>query len=421
MRRMAFMIAVVSLAAGSFVAIPTEAHHSNNHHSGYLYGPWSAFELNGRTTLGNAVRIRQVTSNPDWSAALTTAVANWNSGAASTFGFNVFQENPTADVTLHADSSQQCSMNSHGCVKFWTPNLPTGEIHHLVSVFTAANTQEHRVSDLMHEMGHVLYHAGEHYPDYNCTSIMGHSARENSSSAPGFAGWCGAGNVVNGAGESIKTAVMVPHDTGDIVAAYSANDTQDAVYLNFANSSSLRHYFEGGYLGGNGRAVHQEWENVIDRSSSTADALGGTYAFYASTSRKIDNEDDATPENTASISGVPAVGYEWCFKSRGHSRLSWGPYSKRYCVARVNVGNGVWVTSDRNSQAHFRVWNYSGGTLANVQLRTSPAPGTMKCQWLNVPNNTSTSTCSVTVSGAGAYDVWISSYVPLDTIGFDSN
>jgi len=64
---------------------------------------------------------------------------------------------------------------AHGCLLDpWVRDVPLATIYMYLNVF-ANGDSAHKQSDLMHEMGHVLYHAGEHYgTTYNCQSIMGH-------------------------------------------------------------------------------------------------------------------------------------------------------------------------------------------------------------------------------------------------------
>jgi hypothetical protein len=105
------------------------------------------------------------------------------------------------------------------------------------------------------------------------------------------------------------------------------------------------------------------------------------YGWHLTPPRKVDNTDNTTPENH-SENAVPGLGAEWCYKNHGHSvgvssgtGLEWGPFSKIYCIARSGGGSGVFVTSDRNGTANFRVYNFSGAAIVDVQLRTDPPPG----------------------------------------------
>src|SRR3990172_5632127 len=98
-------------------------------------------------------------------------------------------------------------------------------------------------------------------------------------------------------------------------------------------SGTLVHYFEGSYYAenGDGRTVHQERYNWIDRSTS---GVGGTYNSYQSPGRKVANVDDGNPENDA-YAEVPGSGSEWCMKRRGRAGgitlaqpYYWGPLSR---------------------------------------------------------------------------------------------
>lgn len=136
-----------------------------------------------------------------------------------------------------------------------------------------------------------------------------------------------------------------------------------------------------------------------------------------------------TPEYQA-FTDVPPTNAEWCFKIHGHGRglrsgaaYEWGPFSHRYCIARSGSGAGVFVTSDRNNgNANFRLWNFSGATIPNVQLRTDPSPGTQICNFGSIASNSVSSTCAASVTGPGFLNLYYNnSWVPLDTIGYDGN
>jgi hypothetical protein len=124
----------------------------------------------------------------------------------------------------------------------------------------------------MHEMGHVLFNANEHYPSYNCSSIMGHSSNENSLIQG--AGWCGQNNVVNGNLPALVKTTVLGHDIVDYKDAFGQKDAPNATYVQMLGSGTLVHYFEGGYLGGSGRTVHQENSYVIDRSTTGYERSG---------------------------------------------------------------------------------------------------------------------------------------------------
>jgi hypothetical protein len=152
----------------------------------------------------------------------------------------------------------------------------------------AFGDQTHRVSDLMHEMGHVLYTANEHYPTYNCTSIMGH---------------CPSYTTVSG------------HDIQDYKDAFGVEDAPNATYVQVLSGTQLRHFFEGGYLGGIGRTIHQERQYWVDRSTT---GITGTYTTYKSVPRIINNTDDTTP-NYVTYAEIPSQNGEWCLKIRGQA------------------------------------------------------------------------------------------------------
>jgi hypothetical protein len=78
----------------------------------------------------------------------------------------------------------------------------------------------------------------------------------------------------------------------------------------------------------------------------------------------------------------------------------------------------VFVTSDRNGQAHFRVSNFSDADVTAVKLLTTG--GTVICDFGTVRRNTTSGTCSASLSGPGYLNVYYNgSWVPLDTIGYD--
>lgn len=421
------LLSVIGVAFAAYLAlsapIGVEGQHKDNGHSGYLYSASGVdqYEMNSRTTNAQSIPIQLAGGVGIPSPTiLSSAISNWNSGMFSATNFNVYSSG-SGYITVYVDSTSQCSPTAHGCVKDWNPTTPAANIRMVGSKMT---TDNHRLSDLMHEMGHVLRNASDHYPTYDCTSIMGHSSNENSSpGSQGGAGWCGQGEVVDGPLPALVKTTVLGHDVTDYVDAYGVEDDQNATYINMLGSATTVHYFEGGYLGGNGRAAHQEFENVIDRSTG---GITGTYYFYYAVGRRVDNTDNTTPENQ-SFTAVPTTGSQWCFKIHAHAKgikpgsaTEWGPFSKRYCIARSGSGNGVFVTSDRNGTAKFRVWNFSGGTITNVQLRTAPSPGTQICAWSSVSNNSVSSTCSASISGPSFLNVWYNgTWEPLDTIDYD--
>lgn len=191
--------------------------------------------MNARTTSGQSIPIQAIVGDANWSNALATALNNWNSALYSIAGFNVYSSG-SGYVDVDAASDQDCpNPQAHGCVLDWYPNTPSGRIFMYSPAFS---DQTHRVSDLMHEMGHVLYHANEHYPNDNCSSIMGH---------------CTTYTTVS------------DHDKNDYRAAYRMKEAPNATYGRLTSSTNFRHYFEGGYLGGDGLTLHAERRYWIDR------------------------------------------------------------------------------------------------------------------------------------------------------------
>lgn len=407
-------IALVAAVASGF-GQPAGAHHKDNGHSGMLWPSADGYEMNPRTTNGQTIPLRLVTFSGIWSSMLQMSVNQWNSGIQPESGFPVFEFNNDlagyfdVKASLVAGEANECDdQNSHGCIKNWHPETPSGLIFMHGPFLTAGR---HKQSDLMHEMGHALLNANEHYPTYNCTSIMGHSSAE----ASGSAGQCGGGTVA-------ETLIAVQsHDRSDYRDIYGVEDNQNAVSVAIG-FGSLVHSFEGGYQGGNGRAVHQEFENVIDKSVNN---IGGAYSFYAASGRKVDNSDNTSPE-THSVGGFPPTSEEWCFKIHGHSKAvtagssgEWGPFSKRYCVNRSGGGTGVFVTSARNNNITFKVYNFTGSQIVNVQLRTNPEPGSLICGPWTI-NDGQTATCTWNGSGVGFLDLWYNnSFFRQDTIGYD--
>ncbi len=163
-----------------------EAHHYDQGHTGTpnfildgLPNPPGGpdqrpFEMNSRTAQGLKIQIHANNASANWQNALASAQANWNAALQSTAGFDVYGTGylPTVEVVSVSDSSV-CGAGNHGCVAGWNPNTPSAQITMYDPAFS---DQTHRVSDLMHEMGHVLYYGDEHYPGYgyDCVSIMAH-------------------------------------------------------------------------------------------------------------------------------------------------------------------------------------------------------------------------------------------------------
>ncbi len=364
MRLRGILAALLALTIVGLQAGGAAAHHKDANHVGQLWQPWEQWEMNNRTTSGLAIPVRLVSFQSIWALTLTQSTDNWNSGMQATAGFNVFvfDNNQPGFLTVRAQATngpRECtSQLSHGCYLSWDPSIPTGTIF-MTSEFM--NDGGHKKSDLMHELGHTLLNANEHYPAYDCTSIMGHSAIESS----GSVGYCGSGVLPD-----ILTTVQ-QHDIDDYASVYGIREAPDATYVQLFGSGTAVHYFEGGYLGGNGHTMHQEQYNWIDRSTT---GVTGSYGNYTAGPRRTAYADDATPESD-SFADVPGSGSEWCFKRRGRAGgvasnqpAYWGPYSHAYCLAQSSNGSGVYMASNRNNYAAFRVWNYSGATINNVAL-----------------------------------------------------
>lgn len=393
---------VGTLAIGAWRAPPADADHKDDGpHADYLWpelpegnpvGPVSGFEMNSRTTNALTIPTRLwgcVNPCSKWAYAYVGAINNWNGSISPLSGFNPFTDGTQAGyIDYEAVDTTKCDFGAHGCVRHWNPATPSGLISMYAKKFSDT---PHRVSDSMHEFGHVLANPNHHT---GCISIME---------------------------ECLGTAVTAD-DIGDYQAAYGVLDTADAVYT-YVGFGQLVHYFEGGYNFGNGQTVHQEFEYVFDRSTG---GLNGTYSFYAATGRRVDNTDNTNPESYA-VNGLPAGNSQWCFKTRGHAKGvkagssgEWGPFSKRDCIARSGGGTGVFVTSDRNYNALFRVSNFSGAAIVNVQLRTSPPPGNQICSWASIPDNTVSSTCGYATGSSGSLDVWYNNaWVRQGTIEYD--
>lgn len=249
----------------------------------------------------------------------------WNTATNTAAGFNVFQDAAGA-VTLNAGADTGfCGFLSdgvspaHGCPdEDFDYSVPLGVLYFYAPAFS---NNAHRQSDIMHEFGHILYNAAEHYTgvnsNFNCSSIMGH---------------CNS---------AVLTTVQ-DHDKTDFSEAFRLKDAPDAAYAQQPSAGTIRHYFEGSYFGGAGRTLHAEKQYVIDRSTN---GVNGTYGPYETVPRRADNSDDGTP-NSADFSAVPSAGAEWCFKIRGEtgaisntaSSFRWSPRSRAYCVASLDQG-----------------------------------------------------------------------------------
>lgn len=125
---------------------------------------------------------------------------------------------------------------------------------------------------------------------------------------------------------------------------------------------------------------------------------------------------------TKAIAQVPGALQEWCFQrfcvTNTFGGTQSGPTAKIYCVAGASAG--IFVTSDRNGNANFRVWNFSGSDIVNVQLRTDPPPGSSMCSFGTVANNSASGPCPVALGGPGYLTLWYNNgWVAQDTIDFD--
>jgi hypothetical protein len=197
-------------------------------------------------------------------------------------------------------------------------------------------------------------------------------------------------------------------------------DPPDAAYVQMSGAGTLAHYIEGSWLGGNGKTLHQELYNWIDRSTA---GLGGTYSSYQSPGRKVANADDGTPEYDV-YNDVPGSGSEWCMKRRGRAGgiassqpNYWGPLSHAYCIRQSYTGTGVFVASNRNNYVAFRVWNYSGAQINNVALLLGDNV-THICDLPNLANNGSAACFWYPGGGSGFVRLWYN-WTEHGPIGYD--
>jgi hypothetical protein len=380
----------------------TDAHHFDHGHGGYLHLP--EYELPGKIANGQPINIWVAFGSSLWQTQLVIAINEWNDGLLSTTGFNVFSY-AQGDVSVNAGTDvNQCKylpntnppQPAHACVfpNTWIPSTPTATIY---MYETAIGTDPvHRRSDLLHEMGHVLFNAGEHYPGGGCVSIMDH---------------CLATEVTS-------------HDVDDFTDAFRLMEAPDAAYAQLLSSSMLRNYFEGTYYNasGEGHTIHGEKQYVVDVSTSGAT---GTYSFFTTTGREINNVDDGVPNDFDT--GLPANNTDWCLKVRGeNSAISssaetyrWSPRSRAYCIA--NSSNGVYVLSNRNDYAAFRVWNFSGAQINNVAIFVHGGTSTRVCDLGSIPNGQSSTACFSygLGSAAGRLDLWYN-WALKDEIWYDA-
>jgi len=383
---------------------PTLAsHHDNDGDSGHTLLFYQDNEMNARTSQGLAISVYPGYLPISWQSPLQFAWGGWNSALAPTTGFNVFVQQPGA-VLVHAGNDPNvCGVLSGGGFAHACPfqdfnyQAPSGGIYGYTG---AVSGVAHIQSDLMHELGHVLYNAAEHYTGanggFNCSSIMGH---------------CNAPTITTVQG----------HDITDFANAYRMKDAPDAAYAQRINNTTVRHFFEGSYFGGSGLTLHAEKRYVFDRAT---DGVSGTYTYDQETGRRIDNTNDGTP-NSVDFATMSDVNQEYCFKARGETgaianvaqSYRWSPQSRPYCIARSGAGSGVTVFSNRNNYVTFVVYNNSGNSINNVALLLDGTT-TRICDFGSI-SNLSSAYCFATGlgSGAGFLDVWYN-LVERDTIGY---
>jgi len=253
----------------------------------------------------------------------------------------------------------------------------------------------------MHEMGHVLYYAGEHRgTTWNCSSIMGHC------NAPRITA------VQSHDIEDYKSALRV----GAVGTGIPTPEGPNAAYITVSSTSDTTHKFEGGYLGGNGYTTHQERDYWIDRSPN---GVNGSYSTYVGLPRVISNGEDGTPNiwDDPATYPVPWPDAEWGFKTRGRSGgvassdpYYWGPYSKAYCISTAFSSRpgtcttySVVTTTDRNGDVYFRVYNFSGSTITNVTITNTS--NTTLCTIGSISSGHSDD-CHKSRSGSGTVKVW---------------
>jgi len=395
------------IAAWAVGSSATSAHHFDNGHSEYLYPPVDNWELPGTIVNGQPIKIYKGFAPLYWLQHLNDAASSWNAALYPTTGFNVFSlplNGNGATVTVNAgDDSSQCGFTGgspdHGCVfgDTWNGWIPEAIIYMYAPAFVGSDAPTHRLSDLMHEMGHVLYHADEHYPDENCASIMGHCPSYTSIS---------------------------DHDKDDFADAYRLMEAPNGAYAQLTSSSNLRHFFEYQYYtgGGYGLTLHSEKVYVVDYAVNN---VTGQYDFFTTTARRVDNVDDASPNSFDSAS-LPPDNTEWCFKIRGETGAiantsethRWSPRSRAYCIRNTN--NGGYVLSNRNDYVAFRVWNYSNTDMHGTSLWLDGGLNTKICDFGTVPRGSSSGVCFAWLgNGAGFLDLWYN-FVEAGSIGYDA-
>jgi len=147
--RLPLALAAVLLAVAAATAMggprPAAADHKDNGHSGMLWPGSTAVcsyvdqcEMNSRTVNGQTINLRLITVSSLWQQVLSVSVNAWNSGTSAITGFNVFtydyynNQTPYVEVkaALTTNEQNQCpSQYDHGCVRFWDPSSPGGQIY----------------------------------------------------------------------------------------------------------------------------------------------------------------------------------------------------------------------------------------------------------------------------------------------------
>ena len=180
LRVASFLTVVVGLALVGRGGPGAEAHHYHHGHAGFLLPGLESYELNNRTTTVQSIRIVALGGTAQqWQDALSSAVYRWNAGMQVTAGFAVYMLT-SGDITMQVSTSveacppfqKQPWIPAHGCVLDWNRNAPSARIYMQDFPGIFDGDSDHEISDVMHEMGHVLYYAGEHYnnPNWNCIS-----------------------------------------------------------------------------------------------------------------------------------------------------------------------------------------------------------------------------------------------------------
>lgn len=402
MLRLTSVAIAILLLAYTALGTVTAHHDDNDGNTGHQLTFFASMEMNSKTATGNSIAVYPGYLQVLFQAPLANALTAWNNALYSTTGFNVFLTQTGAVTVSSGTDTNFCGYlddgvtPAHGCpVSGFDYLLPAGGIYMYAPAF-ANNT--HRQSDIMHELGHVLYNAAEHYKGaniaWNCTSIMGHC---------------------------LQTQVF-SHDVDDFKNGYRMQEAPDAAYAQQVTTTKIRHFFEGGCFAGNGITLHAEKRYVFDRSTS---GITGSYSYYAETPRIVNNNDDTTP-SSIDVQEVPSAGSEWCFKTRGETGAiadasqgyRWSPRSRAYCVRRVGTTD-VRVFSNRNDYVTFQIWNNSGAEINSVALLFD-GMGAHVCDFDRIASGGYVY-CFATGLGssAGFLDLWFN-WVEQGSIGYDA-